>query len=65
MVGIKAKPLLEAEAKKNQQAAGKKFGKGIASLKNEKSYQKPINVEKSVAKIILQNAWPDLRMVPC
>lgn len=44
------KPLLAAEAKKNQQVAGKQFGKGkIAFPKTGKSYEKPIHVEKSVA----------------
>jgi hypothetical protein len=48
-VAVEAKPLLAEEAKRNQQAAGKQFGKGIASVKNDKSYEKPVNVRKEVA----------------
>jgi putative SOS response-associated peptidase YedK len=47
---VEAKPLLAAEAKKNQQAAGNSLGRAkSASLKNEKSTFKPLNVEKETA----------------
>jgi len=49
MVAVEAKPLLEAEAKKNQVAAGKNFGKGIALSILGQSYDKPINSGKEVA----------------
>jgi hypothetical protein len=48
-----AKPMLEAEAKKNQQAAGKTTGLANgpnASVKNDKSIPKPIDSRKEVAK---------------
>jgi hypothetical protein len=55
MVVVEAAPLLQAEAKKNQQLAahltGKGNGRGLnASVKNDKSITKPINARTGVAK---------------
>lgn len=49
---VEAKPLLETEAKQHQRSAGNPLGKAKSGLlKNEKStFEKPIHVDKSVAK---------------
>lgn len=54
-VAVEAKPLLAAEAKRNQIAAGFVTGKANAkksnaSVKNDKSIPRPINTRTEVAK---------------